>query len=101
MFPLLQLGPYALQVPGVILVVSLWLSLNVAEKEAKRQNFRADFIYSLVFLALVVGIVGARLWYVSRYLSAYLTDPLEVAAPMQMKGNSFQANVVEDRHHAA
>ena len=80
MFPLLQLGPYALQVPGLILIVSLWLSLNVAEKEAKRQKYRPELIYSLVFYALVAGIVGARLWYVSRYLDTYLDDPLGIIA---------------------
>ena len=80
MYPLLQIGPYALQVPGLILVVSLWLSLNVAEKEADRQNFRPEVIYSLVFFALVAGIVGARLWYVGRYLDTDLDDPLEIVA---------------------
>ncbi|HET6444253.1 MAG TPA: prolipoprotein diacylglyceryl transferase family protein [candidate division Zixibacteria bacterium] len=80
MFPLLQLGPYAVQVPGLILIVSLWLSLNVAEKEAKRQQFRPELIYSLVFYAVVTGIVGARLWYVGRYLDTYLDSPLEIVA---------------------
>ncbi len=80
MFPLLQLGPYALQVPGLILIVSLWLSLNVAEKEAKRQQFSPEVIYSLVFYGVIAGIVGARLWYVGRYLNTYINDPLGIVA---------------------
>lgn len=80
MFPLLQLGPFALQVPGLILVVSLWLSLNVAEKEAKRQKYPPEVIYSLVFYVLIAGIVGARLWYVGRYLDTYLDDPIGIIA---------------------
>jgi phosphatidylglycerol:prolipoprotein diacylglycerol transferase len=80
MFPLLQLGPYAVQVPGLILIASFWLSLNVAEKGAKRQRYRPELIYSLVFYALVAGIIGARLWYVSSYLDTYLDDPLDIVA---------------------
>jgi phosphatidylglycerol:prolipoprotein diacylglycerol transferase len=80
MYPLLQLGPYALQVPGLILIVSLWLSLNVAEKEAKRQKYPSDVIYSLVFYPLIASIIGARLWYVGRYLDTYLDDPIGIIA---------------------
>lgn len=80
MFPLLQLGPYALQVPGLILIVSLWLGLNVAEKEAKREKYRPEIIYSLVFVALIAGIIGARMLYVGRYLDTYLEDPLGIIA---------------------
>lgn len=80
MFPLLQLGPYALQVPGLILIASLWLGLNVSEKEAKRQKYPPEVIYSLVFYALIAGIIGARLWYVGRYLDTYLDDPLGIIA---------------------
>jgi phosphatidylglycerol:prolipoprotein diacylglycerol transferase len=80
MFPLLQLGPYAVQVPGLILISSLWLSLNVAEKEAKRQKYPPEVIYSLVFYALIAGGVGARLWYVGRYPDSYLDDLLGIIA---------------------
>ncbi len=60
MFPLLQLGSYALQVPGLILIASLWLSLVVAEKEANRQKYRPEIIYTLVFLALISDIADSR-----------------------------------------
>ncbi len=80
MFPLLQLGPVALQVPGMILLVTLWFSLTVAEKEAKRLGQPHDAAYGLVMTALVGGIIGARLWYVARYWSAYAADPIGIVA---------------------
>ncbi len=80
MFPLLQLGPVALQVPGLILLITLWFSLTVAEKEAKRLNQPHDAVYGLVMTALVGGVIGARLWYVARYWSAYAADPLGIIA---------------------
>lgn len=38
MYPLLQLGPIAVQVPGLILVLATWLGLSLSEKEAVRQK---------------------------------------------------------------
>ena len=80
MFPLWQLGSFALEVPGVILLASLWIGLNVAEKEAVRQKWAPQLVYGLFMAALAGGILGARLWYVGRYLDIYLTDPLGIVA---------------------
>ena len=71
MFPLLQLGPFAIQVPGLILLISLYIALSIAEKEARRIDQSADAVYGIVFTALIGGIVAGRLAYVGRYLEAY------------------------------
>ena len=75
MFPILQLGPLAVQVPGLVLLVSLWLGLALAEREAKRLNLNADAIYTLALTGLIAGVIGARLAYAARYPGAYLRDP--------------------------
>ncbi len=80
MFPLLQLGPVAVQVPGLILLAGLWIGLNVSEKEAVRQKQPPELVYGLIMAALIGGILGARLWYVGRYLDSYLADPLAIVA---------------------
>ena len=76
MFPILQLGPFAIQVPGLLLLAGVWVGLSLAEKEAARLKLSGEAIYNLAFTGLVAGLVGARLVYVARYLSAYLSDPL-------------------------
>ncbi len=78
MYPLLQLGPVALQVPGLILLITLWGSLNLMEKEAKRLQQPPEAVYGLSTTALIGGVIGARLWYVGSYLDVYLTDPLGI-----------------------
>ncbi len=78
MFPILQLGPLAIQLPGLFLLVGAWIGLSLAEKEAARLNLSGEAIYNLAFTGLVAGLVGARLVYVARYLSAYLSDPLSL-----------------------
>ncbi|MBI3360269.1 MAG: prolipoprotein diacylglyceryl transferase [Chloroflexi bacterium] len=87
MFPFLRLGPFLLQLPGLALLAGVWLGSSLAEKEAARINVETPHvaslpaaIYNLIFYGLIAGIVGARLTYAARYLSAYLANPLSLFA---------------------
>jgi phosphatidylglycerol:prolipoprotein diacylglycerol transferase len=78
MFPTLQIGRLAIQTPGLILLVSLWLGLTFTERFVSRQHISPDDIYNLSFTALIAGVVGARLTYVARYPNAFLDSPLSL-----------------------
>ncbi|NIM94936.1 MAG: hypothetical protein GTO18_14640 [Anaerolineales bacterium] len=78
MFPILNLGPLAIQVPGLILLAGIWLALTLIEKEAPRRNLETSDLNNLILLGLVAGIVGARLWYAVRFLDVYLDNPLSL-----------------------
>lgn len=71
MFPVIQLGPLALQAPGLILVLSLWLGLNASEKIAPRKGLSADTIYNLVFITLIAGVITARLSFIASHFDAF------------------------------
>ena len=88
MYPLLQLGPIAIQVPGLILVLATWLGLSLSEKEAVRQKRPPEPLYGLVMTGIISGILGAKLWYVGRYLDTYLADPLGI---FSVNSNTFDA----------
>ncbi|MFZ1396106.1 MAG: prolipoprotein diacylglyceryl transferase family protein [Candidatus Promineifilaceae bacterium] len=88
MYPLLQLGPVAIQVPGLILVLATWLGLSLSEKEAVRQKRPPEPLFGLVMTGVISGILGAKLWYVGHYLDTYLADPLGI---FSVNGNTFDA----------
>jgi len=75
MLPILQIGPLALQTPGFILLAGLWFGLSLAERHVKRFKLTADLLYNMVFVALIFGVVGARLVYVARFPSAFFGNP--------------------------
>jgi prolipoprotein diacylglyceryltransferase len=79
-FPFIRLGPFLLQLPGLALLVGIWIGSSLAEKEAARLKLNVAAVYNLIFFGLIAGVVGARLAYAARYLSAYLANPLGLLA---------------------
>ena len=78
MYPYLRLGPFLLQLPGLALIIGVWVGSYLTEREAKRLKIHSPTVYNLVFLGLVAGIIGARLAYAVRFFSVYLDDPLNL-----------------------
>ncbi len=78
MLPILQIGPLAVQIPGLVLLGGLWLGLSLAERHAAGRGVNSNKLYNLVFVLLIAGIAGARLAYVLRYPAAFTGDWLSV-----------------------
>ena len=49
-------------------------------REGKRQGIEEDYLINLIFNSLIIGILGARIYYVIFNLSYYLSNPLEIFA---------------------
>lgn len=78
MMPVLQIGPLALQLPGLLILIGIWIGLNLAEKWSPSRGVPANRLYGLVVAALFAGVIGARLFYVIRYRAAFAADPLSL-----------------------
>jgi phosphatidylglycerol:prolipoprotein diacylglycerol transferase len=78
MFPVLQLGPLALPVAPLALLMGVWVALELAEREAVRLSLSPDAVYRLAVTGLGVGLLGARLAYVARFWNAYASDVLGI-----------------------
>ncbi len=78
MLPILNLGPLAIQTPGLILTFGLWVGLTLSEKWAPRFEINPNTLYNLVFNALIAGLIGSRLVYVARYTSIFFENPLNL-----------------------
>jgi prolipoprotein diacylglyceryl transferase len=74
MLPVIQIGPLALQTPGIIWLSGLWLGSVLAEKHSHRFGIDAKFLSNLVILGLLSGVIGARIAYLFRYPQAFLAD---------------------------
>lgn len=77
MLPVLNVGPLAVQVPGLILLVGIWIGLNRTEAFARRQGIEVERISTLIFYALLAGILGARLGYIAQNVAAFRQQPFD------------------------
>ena len=75
MFPVLNIGPLAIQVPGLLLLVGLWAGLTVSEKFSMQRGIKNKDVYNLVFLSLIAGILGSRIGYILQNFNIFLENP--------------------------
>lgn len=81
MLPILQIGPLAIQTPGLILLLGLWFGLTLAEKLAQiEKKIDPNAIYNFALIALLAGVIGARLFYAAQSIEVFAKDPLSLVS---------------------
>lgn len=80
MLPILQVGPLAIQLPGLLLLLGVWLGTLMSERVARQTQLSTSAISNMIFYALIGGILGARLGYILRFLELYIQSPLGIIA---------------------
>lgn len=98
MLPILHIGPLAIQVPGLVLLLGLWLGLSLTERYAPRYGMDSKILYNLVIISILAGVVGARLLYVARFPDAFLSKPASIISLnpslLDLSGGVFTATMV-------
>jgi len=75
---LLKLGPLTIHTYGFCIALGFIMSLLYISHEAKYQDMNADQIIDLCFYMLIVGLIGARLFYVVTEWESFQSDVLEI-----------------------
>lgn len=78
MLPVLQIGPLAVPVPGLTLILGVWLGLSLAERHAPQHGIPAERLFNLALSAILAGLAGARALYILRYPAAFANNPLDM-----------------------
>jgi prolipoprotein diacylglyceryl transferase len=74
MYPTLQIGSVSLQISGLVLLAGLWLGLTLSERRIPRLGEDPSYLYNLVFISIIAGVIGARLSYIISYPEAFSTN---------------------------
>lgn len=78
---LFHAGPFPIYAFGVLVAAGILLSLYLMSKAAKRTGFPpAELAMDMVFVIVVSGFVGARLYYIFENFSWYRQNPLKIFA---------------------
>ena len=76
----LQVGPFTLRWYGILMASAMALGLWLAHRDALRRGIDPDALLKASELALLGGLVGARLYYVAFNLDYYLQFPSKIFA---------------------
>jgi len=78
MFPIINIGPLAIQAGGLILLLSLWIGTWLTSKFAEQLQTNGGAIESAILISLVSGIIGARLGFMLQNPIVFVNKPLSV-----------------------
>ena len=78
MSPIIDLGIITIHWYSILIFIAILLGSNLAIKEAKRHGYNEDFMVNLLFLEVIFGIVGARVYYVIFNFDYYKDNLIEM-----------------------
>ena len=61
---LFTIGNFKIEWYSVLILVGVMFAITLILKEAKRYNYSTDFMFNMCFWTIIIGIIGARLYYV-------------------------------------
>ena len=71
MFPIINIGPLSLPSSQFILLLSILLGSYLVEKQARKSFINAEDLFKIIWIAILAGILGARLSFVARNAGAF------------------------------
>lgn len=75
MYPSLPFGPLSLPTALVVILVAVMLGLEIAGRFGRRLGLSTDDVWNTGLLALLAGLVVARLWNVIEFWPVYADEP--------------------------
>lgn len=76
----IDLGPIQIYWYSIFVFLGLLLASIIIFREAKKRKINEDFMVNLICDSIIIGLIGARLYYVLFNLSYYLSNPIEILA---------------------
>ncbi len=73
-----KLGNFELRWYSVLILVGVFIAYRLVISEARRYHIKNEFIFNMMFWALIMGILGARIYYVIFEWNYYKVNILEI-----------------------
>lgn len=74
----LDLGIIQIYWYSIFIFIGMLVASIIIFKEAKKRQIDEKFLINLIFNAVIIGIIGARLYYVIFNASYYISNPIEI-----------------------
>ena len=77
---MLNLGMFQIKWYSFFIFLAMLTACLIIFKESKKKNVPDNYLTNLIFYGLIIGILGARLYYVIFNLDYYLNNPSQIFA---------------------
>ena len=74
----IEIGNFGIRWYSLLILIGVFISIFMIEKEGKRFNLDKDNLFNLAFWTIIIGILGARIYYVVFNFSLYKSDPISI-----------------------
>ena len=68
---LFHLGPFPIYAYGTMILVAFLVGLKITASRFRARGMPAEVLYDMVLIAVVAGILGARLFHIAQYRHNY------------------------------
>lgn len=94
MEPLFGIGYFYVNIFGFFVALGVLVGTLISIKEAKRNKFDIDTLLNVIIIAILGGVLGARMYYVLAFnLEYYLNNPIKIFA-IRDGGLSIQGGLI-------
>jgi phosphatidylglycerol---prolipoprotein diacylglyceryl transferase len=80
MFPIINIGPLAIQAAGLILLLSFFFGTWLAARFSAGLGTNTDVIENSILFSLIAGLLGARIGFLLKNPSVFVNNPLSLVA---------------------
>ena len=78
MFPVIDLGPLAIQAAGLLLILSIWLGLTLTGRFSSHLGTNGYVIENGILFGFLIGIVAARVGFLLAHIPILQENPLSI-----------------------
>lgn len=75
---LITIGGFEIRWYSVLILIAAFLVFALVQTEAARFKIKQDFLFNMMFWALIFGIIGARLYYVIFNIDMFKDNPIDI-----------------------
>lgn len=78
MFPILHIGPLAVQAAGLFVLASIYIGMILTEKRTVHSGLKSASLDNLILLALFGFLAGGRVFFALTHLDSFRASPLDI-----------------------
>jgi len=75
MYPILPFGPFTIPTAPVIILIATTIGLELAGRHGRRLGLTIDDVWNVGLIAILTGLIVARIWNVIQFWPVYLSEP--------------------------